>query len=870
MKMGIAVLVIKLLGQFMHLFQMFRSAASRVTLAGLLASLAYASAWANSADLITMRNAFNQGHFEQVVEMSALEIVEARKAGSYSDAAEAGLMASRALIQLERYDEADAVVNETLSDAKRLSLYPEKLASVYFCKAALARNKQDFMSASTFSRDAFALAPKNRLVEIEYHLAVGRILFKAGYDVAAIVWLEKAENLSRDVAKTNLYYEILRFLSLAWSSKFYYTKALAYSEKLVAASEKSEYRFIHRLALFETANLLNAAGQEHRARMLFEEGLQLALRETDDYQSSLFLSTLLLSSLYRNDIGSAEKHLQMLERLDQTQEFKFESTLGKGVIAAYKGRDKQSSDIFNELKSLRNRSEYIVPYWQSTIAEQRKDWARLIEQSQTLQKLSEAENYREDLPRIYLNLAKGNWGLGKSDLALEYANKAARLIDRSPDEGNIPLSLSILETYHSIYRLLSEIKENSPDSNDAFDLADFIKGRVLKDRIRYSKIKHIPNFSTERRQRAASLSKDFIERGENVELERLERSVTQQIPETSRDRFEAIDRHRLESLKDFAIVSYFFTLSGELRAYIVETGKPIRIVKLSISERECEGLAETTRRKIRDRIFFKSDGKEIFDRLVAPLSLSAGNLVFVPDKSLWKIPFHALSPDAQTYLIEQKTISYSQSVTMLVNLLKEKTPVRRTARVFANNRFGKRTLRFVNSEASSVAKIFGVTPVLGSGEQQFLTLSGDADILHFSMHAKADSEEPLASYLAFKSFGQNDGRLSVEDILKVRLKRQSLAFLASCDTSSVLNGEGLVSIAWAMLGSGSTSVISAQWEANDKSTEMFAEQFYKEYKDGKSSAKAIQSAAISMIRNKSSETHEPYYWAAFTLLGDFR
>lgn len=79
-----------------------------------------------------------------------------------------------------------------------------------------------------------------------------------------------------------------------------------------------------------------------------------------------------------------------------------------------------------------------------------------------------------------------------------------------------------------------------------------------------------------------------------------------------------------------------------------------------------------------------------------------------------------------------------------------------------------------------------------------------------------------------------------------------------------------MSLAWAMLGSGSTSVISAQWEANDKSTAMFAEQFYKNYREGKSAAKALQTASIAMIRNKSIGSHEPYYWAAFTLLGDFR
>ncbi len=138
------------------------------------------------------------------------------------------------------------------------------------------------------------------------------------------------------------------------------------------------------------------------------------------------------------------------------------------------------------------------------------------------------------------------------------------------------------------------------------------------------------------------------------------------------------------------------------------------------------------------------------------------------------------------------------------------------------------------------------------------------------MHAQADREEPLDSFLGFKPSGNHNGRITVNDLLKIHLKPQSLAFIASCDTNNVLNGEGAVSIGWALLGSGSTTVISSQWEANDRSTGLFAQNFYKEYKKGIPAARALQNAAISMIRDKSSETYEPYYWASFTLLGDFR
>ena len=138
------------------------------------------------------------------------------------------------------------------------------------------------------------------------------------------------------------------------------------------------------------------------------------------------------------------------------------------------------------------------------------------------------------------------------------------------------------------------------------------------------------------------------------------------------------------------------------------------------------------------------------------------------------------------------------------------------------------------------------------------------------MHAQVDKEQPLNSFLGFRKVGADDGRLTTEELLNVKLKKGSLAFLASCDTNNVLSGEGLVSLAWAMMGSGATTVVSAQWEANDKSTEIFTKAFYTQYKQGGSAAEAMQKASLELIKNKSQNMHDPYYWADFTLNGDYR
>lgn len=196
--------------------------------------------------------------------------------------------------------------------------------------------------------------------------------------------------------------------------------------------------------------------------------------------------------------------------------------------------------------------------------------------------------------------------------------------------------------------------------------------------------------------------------------------------------------------------------------------------------------------------------------------------------------------------------------------------MRQSLQAFANSNYDNRVLQYVNSEAAGVAEIYDSKPLLNAAVADYERNSEKADILHFSMHAEVDSEQPLESFLGFRKAGKVDGRLTVEEHLKIKLKKRSLVFLALCDTNNVLIGEGLVSLAWAMMGSGATTVISAQWEANDKSTEIFTKSFYRHYKQGNASAEAMQKAALELIKNKSNNMHKPYYWADFTLNGDFR
>jgi CHAT domain-containing protein len=422
-----------------------------------------------------------------------------------------------------------------------------------------------------------------------------------------------------------------------------------------------------------------------------------------------------------------------------------------------------------------------------------------------LLELATKENYREDLPGIYLNFAKAYHRLNQSQKSAEYLEKSLSYIEEARKSDNHNLSLGLLETYHNGYRLLAQIR--SDKSQESFELSDFLKARLLKDRIDQAAAKTAAMVITPAlRQKLEELSLKFIDdQSLAAEIEKTEKLITNTVTELNLMRPNLAELDKIPELHEAAIISYFFTLDQKLLAYVWEKGKPLHTVYLPVSEDEVDSVAKTTQQKIKNLIFFKRDGRQLFDKLIKPLNLSAKHLIIVPDKSLWKIPFQALSADGEKYLIEEKLISYAPSVAVLLEQLKDTRPARQTLQAFANSTYENQFLQHVNAEAGNVAEIYNSKPLLNATAADFARLSDKTDILHFSMHAQVDKEQPLDSFLGFRTVGKDDGRLTAEELLNVKLKKGSLAFLASCDTNNVLSGEGLVSLAWAMMGTGATT-----------------------------------------------------------------
>lgn len=101
-------------------------------------------------------------------------------------------------------------------------------------------------------------------------------------------------------------------------------------------------------------------------------------------------------------------------------------------------------------------------------------------------------------------------------------------------------------------------------------------------------------------------------------------------------------------------------------------------------------------------------------------------------------------------------------------------------------------------------------------------------IVHIAAHGAVDGSDPRRSGLVLSASGDDDGFLTVAEVLDLDLDAD-LVVLSACDTArgAVRRGEGVQSVARAFLYAGSRGVVATLWQVDDRETEAVMRSFYK-------------------------------------------
>jgi len=146
--------------------------------------------------------------------------------------------------------------------------------------------------------------------------------------------------------------------------------------------------------------------------------------------------------------------------------------------------------------------------------------------------------------------------------------------------------------------------------------------------------------------------------------------------------------------------------------------------------------------------------------------------------------------------------------------------------------------------------------------------------VHFATHGLLNSKHPELSgvFLSrFNELGQSqDGFLQLHDVYNLKLSAD-LVVLSACQTAlgKDVRGEGLVGLTRGFMYAGAPRVVASLWQVDDAATADFMREFYSAMlTEGKRPAEALRVAQLRM--SKQTQWSSPYYWAAFTLQGEWR
>jgi CHAT domain-containing protein/Tfp pilus assembly protein PilF len=179
-------------------------------------------------------------------------------------------------------------------------------------------------------------------------------------------------------------------------------------------------------------------------------------------------------------------------------------------------------------------------------------------------------------------------------------------------------------------------------------------------------------------------------------------------------------------------------------------------------------------------------------------------------------------------------------------------------------------LALTPSSTSRAAFDFAATRTAALNEEL-----GQYRIIHFATHGFLNSLNPELSGIVLALVNEQgapqQGYLLAPEVYNLKLNAAELVVLSACQTGlgKEVAGEGVVGLTRGFMYAGAPRVVVSLWSVNDRATADLMKTFYQGMlAQGMRPAAALRAAQLALWKQK--EWQAPYYWAAFTLQGEWR
>jgi CHAT domain-containing protein len=213
-------------------------------------------------------------------------------------------------------------------------------------------------------------------------------------------------------------------------------------------------------------------------------------------------------------------------------------------------------------------------------------------------------------------------------------------------------------------------------------------------------------------------------------------------------------------------------------------------------------------------------------------------------------------------------------------------------------------LPFTRDEAKAIAPLLNASLLLGA-DANIRSLQGlvSPKILHIAAHAFFEPipldllasnkvvVEPTSPRFLYEHYLRNSGLVlsgmsrsgdskgqvslfSAAEAARLSLANTEMVVLSACSTGDGITttGNGVYGLYRSFLVSGAKSVLMSLWKVDDRATAEFMVRFYKRLKAGEPRSDALAATQKEFRDGKTGIPgwSDPYYWAAWQLVGDWR
>ena len=627
-------------------------------------------------------------------------------------------------------------------------------------------------------------------------------------------------------------------------------------------------------------------GDNTRALASYSASLRL-LGDSDSTQQAILLNDIAMiyrsQGQYEQTAGYAQRALALSGRIKNREEIA--SAYGT-LASAYRDQDRlanslesfqQSLAIYREIGNKRDAAY--------TLAARGDVLARLHRYAEAQRDLEEARQLGESLhlqsitAESQLGLARLRYQQRRYRDAISSAADAAVLMDRTENRADLWLAKTVtgqswvklgkrararqafteaigdiealrdrvagghesrasffsgtLTPYHGMMELL--VAENRPA--EALQYAERAKGRALLD----------------------ALARSHLSAAQAAELSSQEMAQAQP------------DTHA-------AILEYVVT-EDRTYLFVVTHAVHVQVYTLKLSAAGLDKSVRTFREQLAARnLDVRNIAAELFRQLLAPAWPPLSDqtqLLIVPDSTLWEVPFQALLDDRGRYLIEDHTIAYAPSLSVL-HAMKQ---LRNRPSEMPDGEHALLVFADPEREAESLQALYGTSARIRVGadarESTFKSEAGRFRILHLATHGVLNDVNPMSSNLRLtpEDDGKEDGLLEAREIMEMHL-HADLAVLSACETGRghIRAGEGVMGLAWAFFVAGTPTTVVSLWNVESVSTSDLMLEFHRNLwtkvlpgRNSLQTAQALRDAQLRFLH--SSHTAHPFYWAGFSTVG---